>query len=165
MLLASALPAVADDTPLKRDTATIDSCLQKQAKAPERCIGLLYKACTAQPSGQSTVGMEACSERERQVWQQKMTASLHEVLGGPLGKVQAKPENRPAGDRRATAVPGSDIIKGMQSTWTSLLAKMCDTESLQYEGGTASRVVYAQCVFEETARHALWLKSLTEDQH
>ncbi len=161
LLLAAALPVLGQKAPLAADTAAIDACLRKQTKAPESCIGIIYKACTDQPSGETTMGMEACSQRETLVWQQKMAAALKQVLAGPLGKVQAQ---APAGPSTA-AMSGSDIISGMQSTWLTLLPKMCQAASLEYEGGTLAGVVYGQCIFQETGRHVLWLQTLSQDIH
>jgi uncharacterized protein YecT (DUF1311 family) len=165
VLLASILPLSAKDAALPRDRAAIDGCLQKQKETAERCIGTVYDACTNEPSGSTTVGMNQCAQRELQVWQEKMAASLKQLLAGPLGATQAQPENRPPENKRDHAVPGSDIINDMQRTWVAARAKVCDTATLQYEGGTLASVVYGQCVYEETGRHALWLKTLTEDTH
>jgi uncharacterized protein YecT (DUF1311 family) len=165
LLVAALVPASAEDAAPASDRAAIDGCLQQQKDAPEHCIGIVYKACTDQPSGSSTAGMGFCAQRETQVWQEKMAASLKQLLAGPLGKTQAQPANRPPESKRDRVVAGSDIINDMQRTWLIWRAKMCDTESLQYEGGSASRVVYGACVYEETGRHALWLAALAEDAH
>jgi len=155
--------ASAQEEPLVSDRAAIDGCLQKQKDAPEHCIGVVYKACTEEPSGSSTAGMGFCAQRETKVWQEKIEASLDEMRAGALGKKRAEPWNRPPENRRERAVAGADIIDDMQRTWLAWRAKMCDTASLQYEGGSLSRVVYGECIYEETARHALWLKALLED--
>ena len=165
LLLASLRPAPAQEGPLPSDRVAIDGCLQKQKDTPERCIGLVYKACTDEPSGSSTAGMGFCAQRETQVWQEKMEASLQQLRDGPLGKTQAQPFNRPPENKRDNAVPGTDIIDDMQRSWAAWRAKMCDTQAMQYEGGSLSRVIYGECVYEETGRHALWLKALLEDTH
>jgi uncharacterized protein YecT (DUF1311 family) len=51
----------------------------------------------------------------------------------------------------------------MQRQWRVWRAKKCDTEAMQYEDGSLSRVVYANCLNQETARHALWLMKLQEN--
>ena len=90
--------------------------------------------------------------------------NLKQLLDGPLGKTVAQPWNRPPQNKRDHAVPGADIINDMQQTWVVWRAKKCDTAAMQYEEGTLSRVIYGACIYEETGRHALWLKSLVEDR-
>ena len=51
----------------------------------------------------------------------------------------------------------------MQRTWEIWRAKMCDTRALRYEGGTFARTTYAICLYEEAARHALWLQEVEND--
>ena len=160
--LALALPATAQDASPADDRAAIEACLAKEADAPEHCIGAVYNTCTAEPSGSTTAGMGVCAQRETAVWQIMMDESLKQLLTGPLGTTQAEPFNRPPENRRDRPVPGADIINDMQQTWLVWRAKMCDTAAMQYEGGSLSRVIYGSCIYEETARHALWLKSLTD---
>jgi uncharacterized protein YecT (DUF1311 family) len=162
LLAALTLPATAQDASPADDRAAIDACLNKEADAPEHCIGAVYNACTAEPSGTSTAAMGECAQRETAVWQRMMDESLKQLLTGPLGTTQAEPFNRPPENRRDRPVPGSDIINDMKKTWLVWRAKMCDTAAMQYEGGSLSRVIYGSCIYEETARHALWLKSLTD---
>ena len=158
-----ALPATAQPAPRPADRATIDACLQKEKDAPERCIGLVTKACTDAPGGSTTASMGFRAQHEMQVWQEKMQASLRQLLAGPLGQTKAEPWNRPTENKRAHAVPGADIINDMQRTWLAWRAKMCDTAAMQYEGGSLSRVIYGDCLTRETARHALWLQQQVDD--
>ncbi|MGZ5842426.1 MAG: lysozyme inhibitor LprI family protein [Xanthobacteraceae bacterium] len=169
-LLASIVCAGAQDV-RPADRAAIDACLQKETEAPERCIGAVYKPCTDAPQGPddrfppgSTAGRGDCAERETAVWWNIIDTNLKQLLDGPLGKTVAQPWNRPPQNKRDHAVPGTDIINDMQQTWVVWRAKKCDTAAMQYEEGTLSRVIYGVCIYEETGRHALWLKSLVEDR-
>jgi uncharacterized protein YecT (DUF1311 family) len=92
-----------------------------------------------------------------------MEASLKQLRAGSLGQTEADPANRPPENKRAGKVPGTNIINDMQQTWISFRAKKCDTEAMQAEGGSLSRVLYGSCFYDETARHALWLASLVDD--
>ena len=92
-----------------------------------------------------------------------MEASLAALMTGSLGQTDAQPYNRPDENRRDAPVKGTDILSDMQRTWVIWRAKKCDALAMQAEGGTLSRVIYGSCVYEETARHALWLKALVED--
>ncbi len=170
MLLPLAHPAAAADKPRADDRAAIEICLQKQKDEPERCITAVFKPCTEAPRGpndryahDSTAGQTDCFNREMAVWDTKMDESLKQVLAGPLGTITAKPEYRPAGNKRAHAVPGADIVNDMQRTWLAARAKQCDTESMFYEGGTFSSIVYGDCVLKETGRHVIWLLDVVND--
>lgn len=163
LLLSSALSAMAQDVRLAEDRAAVDACLQQEKDAPEHCIGTVYKPCTDAPDGSSTAGMGDCAQRETAVWEEKIDASFKELLAGPLGQTEAEPWNRPPENKRDKKVPGTDILNDMQQTWRSWRAKKCDALSMQAEGGSLSRVLYGSCVYEETARQALWLASLVDD--
>ena len=167
--LVIASVAAVQAAPRPVDRATIDVCLKKQTEA-EECIGVVYKACTERPPSDadaatpgSTPGQEDCAAREATVWQEKIDASLKALRQGPLGQTEAKPSNRPAVSKLDHPVPGTQIIDDMQRTWEIWRAKMCDMRALRYEGGTFARTTYAICLYEEAARHALWLKEVEDD--
>ena len=167
LLIASFAAARAAPRPV--DRATIDVCLKKQAEA-EDCVGVVYKACTERPPSDadkappgSTPGQEDCAARESAVWQEKIDSALKALREGPLGQTEAKPSNRPAVSKLDHPVPGTQIIDDMQRTWEIWRAKMCDMRALRYEGGTFARTTYAICLYEEAARHALWLKDVEND--
>jgi len=170
MLFASVGCAQAQDVQ-PADRAAVAACLQKETEAPERCIGTVYKPCTDAPQGPddrfppgSTAGRGDCAQRETAVWFEIIDANLKQLREGPLGKTVAQPWNRPPQNNRDHAVPGTDIINDMQQNWITWRAKKCDTAAMQYEEGTLSRVIYGACIYEETGRQALWLKSLVEDR-
>ncbi len=170
VLLTSTIAASAQPAVRPADRAAIDACLQREKDRPARCIGALYRACTEAPQKPddpvppgSTAGRGDCAEREIAVWEEKIDASLKALRAGPLGKTPAQPWNRPDENKRAHAVPGTDIIDDMQRSWDLTRAKLCDTEALRYEEGTFARVVYATCINEQTAGHALWLMKLEND--
>ena len=163
-------PVAAQTAPRADDRAAIDACLKSEENAPQRCIGTVYKLCSNRPrsddafSPGSTPGQENCAGRELAVWQAKIDAAVKALRDGPLGHNVAQPWNQPAENNRAHAVLGREIIDDMQRAWRSASAKMCDTRALRYEDGTFARTVYATCLYEETARHALWLQEVANDQ-
>ena len=111
-----------------------------------------------------TRGQGDCAEREIAVWDEKSVASLKALREGPLGKTVARPWNTAAApEERDHAVPGTDIIDDMERTWALSRAKLCDTEAMQYEEGSLSRIIYIKCINREAARHALWLVQQVED--
>jgi uncharacterized protein YecT (DUF1311 family) len=162
--------AAAQDMPPPEDRAEIDACLLKQKDSPERCITAVFKPCTEAPLGpndavphDSTARQIKCFNREMAVWDQKMATSLQQLLAGPLGKKTVNPEYRPEGNKRERRVLGAEIISDMQKTWLASRAKICDTESMFYEEGTFSTVVFGNCVLKETGRHVIWLLDVLND--
>lgn len=145
------------------DRAAIDTCLREAQDNPTHCIGLIYTPCSETPVGSTTAGMGECVARETQVWSELIDENFRTLLAGPLGQTEAQTWNRPAENRRDKPVAGTDILNDMQRTWALWRAKKCDTEAMQFEGGTLSRVLYGVCTYKETARQALWLKSLADD--
>jgi Lysozyme inhibitor LprI len=170
LLLTSALSAAAQSAVRDQDRVTIDACLQREKTAPERCIGAMSGPCSEAPQTPadsappgSTAGRGFCTQREIAVWREKIDATLAALRTGPLGKTVANPWNRPPDNKRASPVPGTDIIDDMHRHWLIWRVKKCDTQAMQYEDGSLSRVVYATCLNDETARHALWLMTLEEN--
>jgi uncharacterized protein YecT (DUF1311 family) len=159
LLLTSPLAA----QPPPHDRPALQTCLTSAPDNPEACIGIIYKPCTDSRDGGTTRGMNECALRETAAWTELMDASLAALTAGSLGQTEAQPYNRPNENRRDGPVKGADILADMQRTFLSWRAKKCDTLAMQYEGGTLSGVVYGVCTYEETARHALWLKALAED--
>jgi uncharacterized protein YecT (DUF1311 family) len=156
-------PALAAAQPQPDDRAAIEDCLQAARDNPERCIGFVYKPCTDSREGGTTYSMGECAARERAVWSERMEASFAALMAGSLGQTVAQPYNRPKENRRKRPIKGADILRDMQRTWVIWRAKKCDALAMQAEGGTLSRVIYGSCLYEETARQALWLKALLDD--
>ena len=163
LLLLAVTPTLASAQVQPDDRAAIEACLQSEKDNVERCIGTVYRPCSETREGSTTSGMGECAGRETAVWSERMEASLAALMTGSLGQTDAQPYNRPNENRRDAPVKGTDILSDMQRTWVIWRAKKCDALAMQAEGGTLSRVIYGSCVYEETARHALWLKALLED--
>jgi uncharacterized protein YecT (DUF1311 family) len=145
------------------DREAVESCLRSATDNRETCIGVIYKPCTETPEGGNTRGMGECAARETAAWTELMETSLAALTAGSLGQTDAQPYNRPNENRRDVPVKGAEILADMQRTFFVWRAKKCDTLAMQAEGGSFSRILYGTCTYEETARHALWLKALAED--
>ena len=163
LLLLILTPALASAQARPDDSAAIEACLRSAKDNPERCIGTVYRPCADTGEGGTTAGMGVCAARETAVWNETLEENLIMLVNGPLGKTTAQPYNRPSENRRRTPVKGTDILRDMHQTWMFWRAKKCDTLAMQAEGGSLSRVLYGKCIYEETARQALWLKALVAD--
>jgi|SRR5665213_2884939 len=163
LLAVSMSPAAAQQPALDNDRAAIDTCLRDTQGAPDHCIGIVYMPCTEDREGSTTRGMQQCASREMAVWQEKIDDSMKKLSSGPFGATEAQPWNRPPENKRERMVPGTDILNDMAKTWTVWRAKKCDALAMQAEGGSLSRVIYGACLYDETARHALWLRTVVDD--
>jgi uncharacterized protein YecT (DUF1311 family) len=164
VFLFAGLPGIATAQAVRPDDRNaIDTCLRDAGEQPQRCIRVVYDPCTETREGGTTVGMQGCASRETAVWTEKLETALRSLRTGRLGQTEAQPWNRPRENARERSVPGSDILDDMQKTWLVWRAKKCDALAMQAEGGTLSRVLYAVCFLDETARHALWLETLLSD--
>jgi len=161
---ALVLPASAQAADaLPGDRAAVEACLKKRADNRDACINVIYTPCTATPEGESTVGMEECAARELAVWDERLNAAYRKLSNGELGKLDARPENRPAESPHAQAVKGSVIIQDMEKSWIAFRARKCDVDAMTMEGGTGARVIFGACYLAETGRQALFLESLVDD--
>ncbi len=150
--------AHAQDAATAQDRAVIDKCLAdaKKTKAlPESCIGAVQKPCLDTPDGQSTLGMRECSNREAAVWDERLNKAYKALLD-ELGSVDA--------ERDGKNVKGADLIRDAERAWLTFRDKQCDVTGLPMEGGSGAGVLIDDCYLEQTAQHALWLESITENQ-
>jgi uncharacterized protein YecT (DUF1311 family) len=161
MLLA---PAQLSAAPLPEDVKSVEACIAAQSETPETCVGKLAEACRdGSPSVQSTPGITDCNARERVVWEAMIEAEAARLAKGAIGKTVAETWNRPAAAPRRAQVTGSVIVTEMQQAWRQSAVLKCDVESLQGEGGSFGRILYASCLMRESGRHALWLRALREE--
>jgi uncharacterized protein YecT (DUF1311 family) len=160
MLVAAPGTCVAADGPLPADRAAIAACLKKETEKPENCVGRIFQPCADKPEGQTTAGTNECADREYRAWDERLNADYKAVIAGSLGQTDADPQNRPADAPRKTTVKGAEIIRDMQRAWLAFRTRKCDTAAMQFEGGTMAGNLRGMCLYEETARQAIWLHGL-----
>ena len=161
MLLA---PAQLFAAPLPEDVKSVEACIAAQSETPETCVGKLAETCReGSPSVQSTPGITDCNARERVVWETMIEAEVARLAEGSIGKTWPSRGIVLLPHPRRAQVTGSVIVTEMQQAWRQSAVLKCDIESLQGEGGSFGRILYASCLMRESGRHALWLRALREE--
>ena len=140
LLVLSALPALAEDTPTftTEDARLMILCLDGSTagEGTTDCVGVASSACMeSEPEGATTVGMVACTARETAWWDSQLNAhysSLETSLSADL----------------ATA------LREAQRAWIAYRDAGCGFEYDLWSEGTIRSVVHAGCLLDETARRA-----------
>jgi uncharacterized protein YecT (DUF1311 family) len=116
------------------------------------CVGLSADACMqATPSGETTVGMGGCLDRELRYWDQ--------VLNSTYGQYQERAsaldaENATISDNLPKlSVP----LREMQRAWIPFRDATCDYERAQWGGGSGGGPATLRCHMRVTGEQALAL--------
>jgi uncharacterized protein YecT (DUF1311 family) len=164
VLAAAALSAAqAADTVAVEDRAAIETCLataRREGTPREKCIGIVSGACIDKPGGNSTVGMKDCTGREIDVWDERLNSAYRKLISGSLGRLDTQRAG-PGGKIRK--VKGADILRDAQRAWIAARERKCDAAALPMEGGTGAGLLSTSCYLDETARQALWLEDLAQE--
>jgi hypothetical protein len=162
LLCALASPlSQANAQPSPDDMKAIEVCLAASDGDRQSCIGKISEACGV--GARATPDVTECNAREREIWEAMIEADLARLSKGSLGTKSAEPSNRPSVAPRTSPVTGREIMADMDRSWRAFRILKCDMESLQGEGGSYGRILYASCLREEAGRHALWLRALREE--
>ena len=147
-------PVLAEET-VDYSDALVKQCLSlAENPAEERaCAGVSAKACQdASDYGSSTIGLQECSSLEREFWDQKLNAHYTELMARARA-ADAEGEDDP----RVTAKI-ADKLREMQRRWIPFRDATCAYEASQWQGGTISGPVYADCLLRMTADQAVYLE-------
>jgi uncharacterized protein YecT (DUF1311 family) len=158
-LVATAAHAQEKATP--EDRAAIAKCLDKAMKTKaiaETCIGTVQGPCLEAPDGQSTFGMKMCADRETAVWNERLNKTYQNLMHGDLGQTDASP------DGGKTKRAGADLFRDMQRAWIAFRDKKCEAAGLPMQGGSGAGVLIVDCYLQETARQAIWLSGMGDDE-
>lgn len=128
------------------DAEMIATCLQTERDAgrdAHSCIGRVSDPCLNEPSGQSTVGMVQCTDKETKVWD----AMLNEEYARLLGLISG------------VAV---ENVRKAQRLWVETRDADCHVAYDIFEGGTIAQPIAARCMLDHTADRALQVRSWRE---
>jgi uncharacterized protein YecT (DUF1311 family) len=109
---------------------------------PASCVGIVASACQRQPGFGSTPGMIDCNHRELAVWDERLNRFYRIIVKG--------------GGNTAKAVQRAE------RAWLALRDAKCDLPSILEEGGSIVGPLESACLYEETARQALWLEQIAQ---
>ena len=147
-LLLLPVPAMSQD--LVFDITPTAACVD--AGGGEDCAGNAAELCIeATPGGYTTVGMGACTDRERQWWD----ARLNVVYKDLLAKLRA--QDAEAESYSSHAPKQAEALLAMQRAWIGFRDSKCDFERAQWGGGTGGGPATVTCHLHETARQTLYL--------
>ena len=156
LTLLAATPAAAQDILFSIDHT--NACLQEATAWHETrdCIGASMVQCIeATPLGASTLGMNECTARELEYWDDW----LNEAYG--ILRTQEKAEDVESG-----ALPGytsqADTLLEMQRAWISFRDAKCTYERAQWTGGTGGGPAELSCLLSETAEQTLYLRAMAQ---
>jgi uncharacterized protein YecT (DUF1311 family) len=140
VLMPFASPASAETAkPSDKDTEVVETCLFSDRggeRDGEFCIGAIADACLE--NAKTTAEMNACSDRERRVWD----AMLNKTYGEVRKLLDAKQQIK---------------LRDMQRAWLVSRDWSCGFYWDFYQGTIAARMV-PYCTMKETARRALFLR-------
>jgi uncharacterized protein YecT (DUF1311 family) len=147
MLVLAATSGLAETgKPQPRDVAAVQNCLKSQRGKElrgERCIGVVADPCLKGPSAGSTVGQNACADRELAVWD-AMLNDTYQRLRNRLDEEQ------------------NAKMREMQRAWIESRDKTC-AFYWDYFQGTMASPMGAYCAMRETARRAMFLNIFRDD--
>ncbi|WP_237154237.1 lysozyme inhibitor LprI family protein [Oryzibacter oryziterrae] len=145
-LLISCAPSFAQEdnpaTPTKADRQAIEDCIQSSSESGyslDRCIGTVADPCLQEDGNDSTPMMEACSDKEATIWDDRLNAAYKQLMG------------KLDDDRKAT-------LKAQQKAWIALRDQTCEMEASFWDGGTGAGPAATACYQRETGHRALTLE-------
>jgi uncharacterized protein YecT (DUF1311 family) len=138
-------PALAQDKPDARASATIQDCVKTKSATGmgETCIGIVSNPCLERNDAPSTADMVNCVAREQAVWD--------DILNETYRRLRDKLDDTQ-----------KEKLREMQRAWIASRDKTC-TFYWDYYQGTMAVPMSAECVNRETAERALFLLGFLND--
>jgi len=141
-----ASPALAQDKPDARASATIQHCVKTETGrnwAWERCIGIVSEPCVKDETSMPPSEVIDCYDRELAVWDDILNKSYQALLKALDTDQQVK-------------------LREMQRAWITSRDKSCEF-LYDYFQGTMANPMIAACKSRTTGRQALYLRGFAED--
>jgi len=150
LCLALAAPAgAAEPAYLPQDAEQLQNCFEAvtdinldednaETPAYRDCIGVASTACQEEPDGQTTIGMVACSARERAWWDEMLNhnyATLQDALDAET----------------------FEALRLAQRNWIAFRDTECSFQYTYWREGTIRSLYGASCQLQMTAERALAL--------
>lgn len=141
----AASPALAQDKPDARASATIQDCVKTKTATGmgETCIGIVSSPCLERKAAPSTADMVNCVAGEQAVWDDILNETFRRLRDRLDDTQKAK-------------------LREMQRAWIASRDKTC-AFYWDYYQGTMAHPMRAECVNRETAERALFLLGFLND--
>jgi uncharacterized protein YecT (DUF1311 family) len=129
--------------PTAQETRTVRDCFEKKGGTTEEaeCVGLVATPCTESPDHQANLHQADCFRIEGAIWD----AILNETFKALKDDLDDKQERK---------------LREMQRAWIASRDRTCGFFHVKIDGSMAVPMS-ASCLFKETARRALLLKTFT----
>jgi uncharacterized protein YecT (DUF1311 family) len=144
--LLGASPAMAQDKPAAKDSATIEKCVKTKTGRHwnwEKCIGLISEPCSKNEGSMTPPEVTACADRERAVWDDILNASVRQLTA----KLDAEQVSK---------------LREMQQAWIASRDKTCSFIYDYFEGSMANPMI-AHCMSRATGMQALFLRGFADE--
>lgn len=153
-LVLTAPAGAAEPAYLPEDAEQLQNCFEAvtdinldpdSAETPtyRDCIGVASTACQAEPDGQTTIGMVACSARETAWW--------NEILNHNYATLQ-----------EALDAETFEALREAQRNWIAFRDAECSFQYSYWREGTIRSLYGASCQLQMTAERALALGEVIE---
>jgi uncharacterized protein YecT (DUF1311 family) len=147
LFAANALAGPGGDPPKPAVKAAVEKCLAEKEKANkplEECIGAAADACLEKGEDTSTYGMIACHGDEADVWDERLNRDYQALM-------------------KTMKSPGKERVRDLERAWMDFRDKKCAYRQMEDEG-TVGMIQNIACYKEETARQALFLNGILDQQ-
>ncbi|MEM6620274.1 MAG: lysozyme inhibitor LprI family protein [Pseudomonadota bacterium] len=136
------------------DPAHTTACLTNAPRPDTRhaCIGRAAERCMENtPGGQSTVGIVACLDAERQWWDARLNAAYADA--------RTHAARMDVANQLPTGVtPTPTLLRDMQRTWITFRDQKCGYEVALWGPGTGAGPAGVRCLMITTAEQAIFLE-------
>jgi uncharacterized protein YecT (DUF1311 family) len=147
ILLLASSPGVAEDPfqPTDSERATIDNCLKRTEdeavlKQASACIGLIADPC----ADKGTATAVACQERETRIWDDLLNTAFQDA-------------------RAHLDSAAGEALKDAQRAWIAFRDAKCRVSEKEFQGGTMSTIMVADCKRTETGRRAIEVEAIATE--
>jgi uncharacterized protein YecT (DUF1311 family) len=141
--LVLAAPAHAQTRkPGAQETRIVRDCVKQKGDTPDnaKCIGLVSARCTKKPENQAGLTQADCYRVEQEIWDGLLNETYKELQGDLDEDQKTK-------------------LRDMQRAWIAARDATCEFYHVKIQGSMAVPMS-ANCLLGETARRALFLKTM-----
>lgn len=156
-----ALPVAAQD--LRFDISATETCLVQNGLQEgafiddlRPCIGAAAGICMQQSGGSSTYAMGFCLDQELEYWDAILN-DRYQILRRNLRAADT--------DQPPQLAIQESSLRDMQRAWIAFRDNRCSFEASLFQGGTGASPAYLSCSMQLIGEQALYLNTMTQDDH
>jgi uncharacterized protein YecT (DUF1311 family) len=130
--------------------ADVRACLEENRGADARtCVGVYAQACMAEPGGDTTLGMSACTTVEAAAWDRVLDETFAELI--------VLSRDRMALEEQAGVAPTplDEMLRHAQGAWIAFREADCAQEYAAWGDGSMRTIAGAWCRLDRTSRRVI----------